>query len=143
MMGGGAKLSLDGAPLNLSSHLTYKGLMFEGIPNLAFALGYTNASWTLKCELSSRYVVRLLSELRRQGADWVAPRRQEGRAVAAEPSIGLASGYIQRAAGVLPKQGDRAPWKLHQNYILDLSTLEFSRVRDGVARFGKKTEPVG
>lgn len=143
MMGGGAKLSLDGTPLNLSNRLTYKGLMFEGIPNLAFALGYTNASWTLKCELTSRYVVRLLSELRHQGADWIAPRRREGRAVTTEPSISLASGYIQRAAGVLPKQGDKAPWKLHQNYILDLSTLGFGRVCDGVARFGKKTEPVG
>ena len=133
LLGGGATLTLDGAPLGLSERLTYKGLMFDGVPNLAFAMGYTNASWTLKCELSSRYVVRLLKEARRRGAAVIVPERDGP--VREEPAIGLSSGYVRRALDVLPKQGDRAPWRLHQNYLLDLVTLRFGRLQDRAIRF--------
>jgi hypothetical protein len=113
----------------------YKGVMFEDLPNFGMTFGYTNASWTLKADLTSEYICRLLKLMDKKGVRQVTPRNHDA-SVHQEEMIGLASGYIQRAAGKLPKQGNKAPWKLNQNYTLDLMALRFGRMEDGVLEFG-------
>jgi monooxygenase len=131
---GGMRIIVDDVPIDASKTLLYKGMMFSNVPNLAYAIGYTNASWTLKCELTSAYVCRLLNYMDHNGYAWCVPRRRDG--VVEEPAIPLTSGYIQRAAAILPKQGSRRPWRLYQNYALDMAVLRFGKVADGTLEFG-------
>lgn len=140
-MAGGIALSVGGVPVDPVKSWLYKGMMLSDVPNFAVAIGYTNASWTLKCELTSRYVCRLLNRLGRNGDDFCVPRPRgdEGET----PTIDFTSGYIQRAKDLLPKQGVRRPWRLHQNYVLDVAMLRFGRVDDGVMAFGARTPPSG
>ena len=133
---GGARLTVDGEAVDLSRRVAYRGAMCEGVPNLALAMGYTNASWTLKAELIARYVCRLLNHMRAQGEDFCVPVREDGGGDT-RPALDLSSGYIQRAAGVLPRQGERRPWRMLQNYLQDIVSLRFSRLRDGALRFGR------
>ncbi|WP_323740778.1 NAD(P)/FAD-dependent oxidoreductase [Caenimonas koreensis] len=133
---GGAAITIDGAAVDASKSFVYRGTMYSGVPNLAVATGYTNASWTLKCELSARYVCRLLNEMQATGLDTCVPVHDDSLA-ASGPAIDLSSGYIQRAAATLPRQGDRTPWRMYQNYFLDLLTLKFARLRDGVLRLAR------
>jgi hypothetical protein len=109
-------------------------MMYSDVPNLASAFGYTNASWTLKCDLTCDYVCRLLNHMRATGLRQATPRRGEG-ALEEEPWLDFSSGYVQRSIDRFPKQGGRAPWKLHQNYALDLMNLRYSRLDDGVMVF--------
>ncbi len=132
---GGMQIIVDDAPVDLPETLLYKGMMFSDVPNLACAIGYTNASWTLKCELTSAYVCRLINHMDAKGYAWCVPRRQDG--LVEEPAITLTSGYIQRAATILPKQGSRRPWRLYQNYALDMAALRFGRISDGTMEFGR------
>ncbi len=125
----GLALVVDGKPIELADTTTYKGTMYSDVPNLATALGYTNASWTLKCDLTAEYVARLLAHMDRKGYAQVTPRLPAG--VGSEPLAPLQSGYIQRALATLPKQGDRPPWKLYQNYIRDLGLFRHARLEDG------------
>jgi cation diffusion facilitator CzcD-associated flavoprotein CzcO/acetyl esterase/lipase len=127
-------ISLDGQPVDLSQALVYKGMMYSGVPNLANTFGYTNASWTLKADLTSQYVCRLLRHMQRHKLHTATPTRDE--TVTPEPFLDFSSGYVQRALPLLPKQGDRKPWRLYQNYVLDLVTLRWGRVDDGVMAFG-------
>ncbi|HYM04742.1 MAG TPA: NAD(P)/FAD-dependent oxidoreductase, partial [Stellaceae bacterium] len=135
---GGMQIVVDGAPVQVSKTLTYKGMMLSDVPNLALALGYTNASWTLKCELTSGYVCRLVNHMARHGYDWCVPRRRDP-SLGEEPALNLTSGYIKRASEILPKQGSKKPWKLHQNYALDMAALKFGAVDDGTMEFGRST----
>ena len=130
---GDVKLSLAGVPVNPADLLVYKGMMFSGLPNLANTFGYTNASWTLKADLTARYFCRVLRHMDRHGQTVFTPTR--GANVAPEPFLDFTSGYVQRAAALLPKQGDRKPWRLYQNYVLDLLALRFGKVADGVMAF--------
>jgi cation diffusion facilitator CzcD-associated flavoprotein CzcO len=130
---GDVKVSLDGRPCDLSRALIYKGMMYSGIPNLANTFGYTNASWTLKADLTAGYVCRLLNHLQRHGLQVATPAADAG--VAPEPFLSFTSGYVQRAVDTLPKQGDRRPWRLYQNYLLDLLMLRLGKVDDGVMAF--------
>lgn len=130
---GGITLSVDGVPTAITEAMTYKGLMVSGVPNFAFTIGYTNASWTLKADLVGEYVVRLLAHLDQTGARSVVPVKDPD--VGERPFMDLASGYIQRAQDFLPKQGDRAPWMLKQNYLSDLRTIRRDKIDDGVLRF--------
>jgi cation diffusion facilitator CzcD-associated flavoprotein CzcO len=132
----GMQLFVDGAPVELPRTLVYKGMMYSDVPNLAFAIGYTNASWTLKCDLTARYVCRLLRHMERRGYDWCAPRRND-LSLKEEPIVNFTSGYVQRALHTLPRQGSRRPWRLYQNYALDLLTLRHGSVEDGTLEFGK------
>jgi len=134
---GGIALSVDGQPVEPAKALLYKGMMLDGVPNFAAASGYTNASWTLKCELTSRFVCRLINHIDKTGRDWVMPVREPG--LREEPAIDFSSGYILRAADILPKQGHRKPWRLNQNYPLDVLALGFGRLEDGTLRFGVRT----
>ncbi len=114
---GGIELSLDGEPVAVPQRVAYKGMMLEGVPNMAFAIGYTNASWTLKVDLVAEYVVRMLRLMRDRGYAVVTPRLSG--AMATSPFIDMSSGYFERSRDTLPLQGDRAPWRLRQHYFKD------------------------
>jgi cation diffusion facilitator CzcD-associated flavoprotein CzcO len=131
-MFGGARLSVDGVPVESGGLMTYKGCMFEGVPNLVAAFGYANASWTLKCELTTGYFLRLLNEMAAKDAKWAAP---VGAPAAAGPVLALSSGYVQRADKQMPRQGARAPWRYNVNYLSDLKILRFGRIDDGALHF--------
>lgn len=131
---GGVQLSVDGRPVDLAQTVSYKAMMYSGVPNLASSMGYTNASWTLKCDLTCEYVCRLLNHMRKHGLRQCTPTLQDA-AMPLEPWSDFSSGYIQRAAHLFPKRGTVAPWKLKQNYIHDLLTLRHGRVDDGAMVF--------
>ncbi|GGF31091.1 alpha/beta fold hydrolase [Subtercola lobariae] len=137
---GGMTLSVDGTPVDVSQTLTYKGMMLAGVPNFSLTIGYTNASWTLKADLVARYVCRLLKYLDRHHYQYVTP--QAPTSVSAGelvPLIDLQAGYILRDVGELPKQGERSPWRLHQNYVRDFRLLRAGSITDDV-RFGRSGE---
>jgi len=136
---GDVKLTLGGQPVNPADLLVYKGMMFSGLPNLANTFGYTNASWTLKADLTARYFCRLLHHMDRHGHQVFTPTR--GAEVQPEPFLDFTSGYVQRAAALLPKQGDRTPWRLYQNYVLDWVALRWGKVEDGVMAFARSGRP--
>ena len=131
---GEAEFVVDGKPLNIADTMTYKGMMFEGVPNMAQAVGYTNASWTLKCDLTNNYVCRLLNHMDEKGYDYCVPRNQDP-SVEKIPFIDFSSGYIQRALDKLPKQGSKAPWRLYQNYARDILALKYGALEDEAMRF--------
>ncbi len=126
---GGIEISVDRDPVDLARKLTYKGMMLEGVPNLAMAVGYTNASWTLKCDLTCDYVARLLNEMRNRGRAQATPRNRDG-SVSPEPLLGLSAGYVQRSAHLFPRQGSAAPWRVHQSYLRDYRALKMDDVVD-------------
>jgi monooxygenase len=126
---GGVELSVDGEAVDLASRLTYKGMMLEGVPNLAVAVGYTNASWTLKCDLTCGYVCRLLNHMRATGMRQATPVNRDP-SVSTRPLLDLTSGYIQRAAHRFPRQGPAFPWRVHQSYLRDYRSLKMSGLRD-------------
>jgi monooxygenase len=130
---GGMEIAVDGREIVLSETMGYKGMMLSGVPNLAFALGYTNASWTLKCDLTCEYVCRLLRHMAEHSYDVCSPRRDP--AIAELPFIDFSSGYVQRSIDKFPKQGSRAPWRLHQNYALDILSLKLGAIEDGALQF--------
>ena len=132
----GLQLVVDGGPVDLPSTLVYKGMMLSGVPNMAFAIGYTNASWTLKCDLTAEYVCRLLNHMDRHGYASCTPRVNDPD-VKEEPVIDFTSGYVRRALHALPRQGSKPPWRLHQNYVKDLSLMRYGRVDDGTMQFEK------
>ncbi len=105
--------------------------MFCGVPNMALAIGYTNASWTLKADLVAEYVCRLLAHMDRDGVAFCVPRPPPA-SLASEPLMDLQSGYVLRAVAQLPKQGARAPWRLHQNYVRDIRTLRHGPLDDAM-----------
>jgi monooxygenase len=131
---GGIALSVDGEPVELPSRLTYKGMMLEAVPNLALAVGYTNASWTLKCDLTCHYVCRLLNHMRTTGLRQCAPINTDTDVVA-RPLLGLSSGYIQRSADRFPKQGSKFPWQVHQSYLRDYRALMMRGITDDAMVF--------
>lgn len=130
----GLQMEVDGAIVDFSKTLAYKGMMYSDVPNVASAFGYTNASWTLKCDLTAEYVCRLLKYMDRNGYAACTPRVNDPE-VKAEPVLDFTSGYVQRALDTLPQQGSKTPWRLHQNYVKDLSMLRYGRVDDGTMEF--------
>jgi monooxygenase len=127
---GGMTLTVDGEPVELAEKVAYKGMMLSGVPNFALAIGYTNASWTLKCDLVSEYVCRVLNELTRTGATVVTPVPPPPGP--REPLLNLESGYIRRGIDRLPRQGPRRPWRLNQNYAQDVLLFRHGPVTDDV-----------
>lgn len=150
---GGMELEVDGERVEVARKVAYKGMMLCGVPNHAFALGYTNASWTLKADLVGEYVCRVLRHMDAVGASICTPQAPDP-ALPTEPSINLRSGYVLRALDSLPRQGVTAPWRLHQNYIRDKRLLtrgsiddamEFSGHRSGTGRAtqqGAESRPI-
>jgi monooxygenase len=127
---GGMRLFVDNCEVQLSDCRVYKGMMLSNVPNLAFAVGYTNASWTLKADLSSRYFCRLIKYMEQRGYSQGMPRVKGD--LRNEPLMDFTSGYVQRDLATLPRQGHRKPWKLYQNYLLDLMTLGYRSVSDNM-----------
>ena len=139
----GLRLEVDGAPVALGKTLAYRGLMYSGAPNLASSFGYTNASWTLKCELIAQYICRLLSYMDQHGYAQATPRRPV-EPIEELPGVNLTSGYVRRALDALPRQGTRAPWKSYQNYALDVWNFRLSPLEDGALVFSpqRAAQPV-
>ena len=128
------QLEVDGVPVHLPDTFVYKGMMFSDVPNFAFAIGYTNASWTLKCDLTSEYVCRILNHMDESGYAVCTPRLNDPD-VGEEPVVDFTSGYIVRALHTMPRQGSKTPWRLHQNYMKDLRMMRYGRVDDGTMEF--------
>ncbi|MEG3182372.1 flavin-containing monooxygenase [Sphingomonas sp. LT1P40] len=127
---GGIPFTVDGVRADPAKSLGYKAMMYSDIPNLASSFGYTNASWTLKSDLTAAYVARLLNAMKKRGMRQVTPRVSGD--VSVEPFLTFTSGYVQRGMDKFPKQGDRKPWKVHQNYALDLMTLRYGGIDEGM-----------
>ena len=134
----GVALSVDGEAVVPAETYMYKGMMYSNIPNMAVSFGYTNASWTLRSDLTCTYVCRLLNHMDDSATQQCTPRLND-------PSMGesawfnLSSGYVQRAKNQLPKQGDQDPWMAPQNYLLDIKNLKFGKVDDGTMEFRRAT----
>jgi cation diffusion facilitator CzcD-associated flavoprotein CzcO len=125
-IGGGVRITVDGTEVDPGRTVVYQGCLLSGVPNLAICIGYVNASWTLRADLTARYVCRLLAHMDAHGYRAATPEFHGN--VAARPLLALTSGYVQRATDVLPKQGVAAPWVLRQNYVVDLLSTRFGDV---------------
>jgi cation diffusion facilitator CzcD-associated flavoprotein CzcO len=131
---GGMQLVVDGREVVLSDTVGYKGMMLSDVPNMAIALGYTNASWTLKCDLTCEYVCRLLNYMDEHGHGQCTPRNRDA-SLATQPFIDLKAGYVQRSIDTFPKQGLKAPWRLYQNYPRDILMLRHGALEDDALEF--------
>ena len=134
---GGLQLTVDGRDVQLPETMAYKGTMLSGVPNFALTIGYTNASWTLKADLVSDYVCRLLRYMDRHGYDVCVPVNDDPD-VAERPLLDFAAGYILRSMHEFPKSGSRAPWRLGMSYLNDAVMLRHGRIDDGVLRFSRR-----
>lgn len=132
---GNAKVFVNENQLNLNEHLFYKGMMLSNVPNLVCAFGYTNASWTLKVDLTANYFCKILNYMDEKDYSVVVPALNE--IPSDESFLSLNSGYIQRAAKILPKQGKKLPWRVYQNYFIDKFIMSYGKVNDGVLKFLK------
>ena len=132
---GGIALRVDGEEVLLPDRVAYKGIMLDGVPNFAFAIGYTNASWTLKVGLLADYFCRLLAYMAEHGYTTVAPRRPAG--METRPLLDFAAGYVTRAADDLPRQGTEGEWRMSMNYYADVRNLRRGRVRSPNLQFGR------
>jgi len=133
---GGIDIVVDGTAIVMKQTMSYKGMMLAGVPNLAYVIGYTNASWTLKSDLTGEYICRLLNSMAKRGARQCTPQLTDP-SIKEESWIDFSSGYIQRSLEKFPLQGNKKPWRLYQNYALDLITLRFGTVDDGTMVFSK------
>ena len=131
---GGIRFTVDDDDVSIPDRLIYKGMMVEGLPNFGFCFGYTNASWTLKADLSARHLCRILKVMATSGRTVATPVYGEASRETV-PLIDFSSGYITRAADIMPKQGTRAPWRVHQNYLVDLAGYRLGKVEDGTLAF--------
>ncbi len=134
---GGVEVIVDGISVVPGKTLTYKGMMVSDVPNLVFSMGYINASWTLRADLTCAYVCRLLNHMARHKHISCVPRYQDPGGDT-DPYLDFSSGYIQRSLHEMPRQGRRKPWRLDQNYLVDMRSLRFGRVDDGVMEFTAK-----
>jgi cation diffusion facilitator CzcD-associated flavoprotein CzcO len=139
---GGMEVVVDGERVEPSKTMAYKGMMASDVPNLALAIGYTNASWTLKVDLTCEYVCRLLHHMDAHGYTQCVPRRRDP-SVKEEPLLDFTSGYVQRSIDMFPRQGSVAPWKLHQNYALDMMLLRHAPIEDGAMEFSAPRRAAG
>ena len=133
---GNVEVTVDNEPVEPANLLNYKGMMYSGIPNLMASFGYTNASWTLRCDLTSRFLTRMVNYMDRKGLNKVTPT-PDGSDIEMEPLLDFSSGYITRKAAELPKQGSIKPWVMYQNYIADIFLVKFGALRDRGLKFSK------
>ena len=134
---GGIELVVDGTPVSLPDALAYRGMMLSDVPNFALALGYTNASWTLKCDLTCDYVCRLLAHMDEHGYVQATPRRPDDD-LPTQPFLDLKSGYVQRSIDQFPQQGLEPPWRLYQNYLRDIRLLRRGALDDGILELRRR-----
>jgi monooxygenase len=131
---GGIKGTVNGMPVNSGAAHCYRGVMLSDVPNFAFSVGYTNSSWTLKSELSARFVTKVLRHMDKHGYSVCIPRFDSSH-LASTPLLDFDAGYVKRAAEILPKQGSKAPWLVHQNYVKDLFSFQTSDAADGALEY--------
>ncbi len=132
---GGMEMLVDGKPDHAADHTVYRGTMLSNVPNFAMIFGYANASWTLKADLSSNFICRVLKHMEAKGLSTVMPVLDTAHA-GGKPLLCLTSGYLARAADEMPKQGEVAPWKTEETYVSDMLSVRFAKVDDGVLEFG-------
>jgi cyclohexanone monooxygenase len=130
---GDIEIEVDGKPFKASQAMAYRGMWLSDLPNAIMTFGYTNASWTLKADLTAVYTCRLLNYMRKKGYRKAVPIRDAQ--VEEQDYLSFTSGYVQRARDVLPKQGKIAPWQVNQNYLKDIFLIKYGRLNDGVMRF--------
>ena len=135
---GGIQLAVDGQDVSLPDTMAYKGMMLSGVPNFAFTVGYTNASWTLKADLVSEYACRLLRYMDARGYDQCVPVNDDPR-ITRRPLMDFAAGYVLRSINDFPKAGSRAPWRLGMSYLNDVVALRHGKLDDGAMRFSRRT----
>ena len=135
----GVPFEVDGAPVHFPDRFAYKGMMCSDVPNMTMALGYTNATWTLKADLTAEYVCRLLNHMSANGYAFCCPRMNDP-SIEAGTMLPLTSGYIQRGRHKFPKEAAIAPWTLHQNYLLDVMALRHGTVVDDAMEFARLDE---
>ncbi|MCU1407254.1 MAG: putative flavoprotein involved in transport [Glaciihabitans sp.] len=142
---GGMGLSVDGTRIDPRHCVAYKATMLSGIPNFFFAVGYGNASWTLKISLANEFISRLLTRMDQRGSSTVTPRVAEGGGTSSttsgRPLLGLTSGYLTRAGGMLPTQGERPPWRIHESYFRDARLFRRGRIEGDGLEFGGPAQP--
>ena len=136
---GGIKASIDGKPIDTSKHMLYQGIMVSDVPNMAMIIGYINASWTLKVDIAADYICRLINYMDKNGYDQVIAQGDQTELMEDTVMGSLSSGYIARAADVMPKQGKHAPWNVTNNYLADRKVLKNARFDDNVLKFQKHT----
>ncbi|WP_442768168.1 flavin-containing monooxygenase [Acinetobacter bohemicus] len=137
---GGIKATIDGKPMDTSKHMLYQGIMVSDVPNMAMIIGYINASWTLKVDIAAEYICRLINYMDKNGYDEVIAQGDQTELLEDTVMGSLSSGYIARAADVMPKQGKHAPWNVTNNYLADRKVLKNARFDDGVLKFEKRTK---
>ena len=128
---------VDGAAVDWSQHFYYKACMFSNVPNFSVVFGYLNASWTLRADIVSEYVCRVLNHMKDAGADIATPVLEDPASLTEENIFDFSSGYIQRALHIMPKNADRMPWRLNQNYVKDRVDMRTGAIADGVLTFTK------
>jgi monooxygenase len=138
---GGMTITVDGREVDLAGTVAYKGMMVSGVPNFAFTIGYTNASWTLKGDLVAGYVCRLLNHLSARGLQVCTPVAPDSDDL--YPLIDLKSGYVLRSLDKLPRQGPAAPWRLYQNYARDVLLMRYGKLADAGMRFSRARAATG
>ena len=132
-------MSVDGKEVERANLVTYKGMMFSDLPNLALAFGYTNASWTLKCDLTSKFVARLLNHMAEKGYSFCTPK-QNNPNLELIPLLDFTASYILRYIDKYPKQGSELPWKLKQNYFADRKIIGKGKLEDGFLKFTTRSK---
>ena len=135
LLAGGMTFNLDGQPVDPHQSISYRGMMLSPIPNMAIAFGYTNASWTLKIDLTCERVCRLIKHMQAKGYDYCVPEPPAD--IETMPLLNLQSGYIKRAESYLPRQGTKPPWRTYQNYIKDMMAIRYGKLEDGALKFGR------
>ena len=128
------ELIVDEEKIDLSKTITYKGMMFSGVPNLVSTFGYTNASWTLGADLTSEYVCRLINLMEKKSLKKCCPEANDN-IEQDENYLNLSSGYIERSKNIFPKQGKKKPWKNNQNFIKDVFQIRYGDIKDGDMKF--------
>jgi len=135
---GGATVTVDNQEISFGKTFSYKGFMYSGVPNLVAVFGYTNASWTLRADLISDFVCRLLNHMTSNSYESATPIANDPH-MKTEPYLDFSSGYVKRAFDILPKLGDRKPWRNPQNYFMDIAAMRYGKLEDGVMRFEKRS----
>jgi monooxygenase len=133
---GGIRLSVDGSDVDLAEALAYRGMLLSGVPNMAFAFGYTNQSWTLGADLTSQQVCRLLNHMDRCGYSQCTPRNRDP-AINGVPFAELTSGYVLRAIDQFPRQGSKDPWRREQNYVRDRRSVRRAPIDDPALEYSR------
>ena len=134
-VGGKIAISQEGAPVTFAERFYYKGCMFSNLPNLAVVFGYLNASWTLRADINSEFVCRVLNEMERRGSDVAVPVLAENHGLEEDDLFDFSSGYIQRGKHIMPKSATAYPWRLNQEYVFDRKVMREGAVDDGILAF--------